>query len=285
MPVFSLLLACIAAHADFSPAVERVSGPAREAARHGSTFFPVGPNETVSVVFVTLGTDPWQLAMLQKMRVNAPLPKLLAALDDIPGYVGIFDDLVKSERRDSKNTDDYVLFTETSIPLPLVPNDQTSMRYHVEHFPRATSYRFGLTEGNHLRAYEGFGLAAADGANASVYWELDLLEPAFGLSRGLPVKKFWVQNAQGSAQSDWALKLKAEGFGKPEAILKESDARSEAIAGSLAAAYDAAVPFDTLLAQATPASPSTSASTKKPVVPAPSTAKPKARGPKSEPKP
>jgi hypothetical protein len=263
------------AHADFSAQIDRVT----------ATSFPVAASETVSISFVKLGSDPWQLGMLQKIRVNAPLERLTAALDDVPGYVGIFDDLEKAEKRSVNSPNDYVVFTETSIPLPFVPNDKTAMRYRVTHFPSAVGYRFSLTEGNHLRAYDGFALASADGLRSSVYWELDLLEPSFGISRGLPVKKFWGQNALGSAQSDWALKLKAEAFGDSKAILKESKKRASLLEDSLDAAYDAAVPFDALLAQAIPASPSASASAKKPTAPPHSTAKPKANGPKSEPKP
>jgi hypothetical protein len=280
-----MLLASLAAHADFSSLAENISVSALKAAHYGGTFFPVAPSEAVSVMFVKLGNDPWQIGMLQKMRVNAPLKQLLAVLDDVPGYVGIFDDLVKAEKREIKSADDYLLFTETSIPLPFVPNDKTSMRYRVEHYPAATSFRFGLTEGNHLRAFEGFALAVADGPLSSVYWEFDLIEPAFGFSRSLPVKKFWVQNAEGSAQSDWALKLKAEGGKKSAEILAESKRRSEILVDSFAAAYDAPVSFETLLAQATPANPSSKASAKKPLAPPASTAKPNASGPKSEPKP
>jgi hypothetical protein len=264
------------AQAGFSAQAEKVAH---------STSFPVGASETVSISFVKLGNDPWQLGMLQKIRVNAPLERLTAALDDVPGYVGIFDDLEKSEKRSVVSPDDYVVFTETSIPLPFVPNDKTSMRYRIEHLPRAVGYRFALTEGNHLRSYDGYALASADGPRSSVYWELDFIEPAFGISRGLPVKKFWVQNAEGSAQSDWALKLKAEGFGDSQSILAESKKRASELEESLGAAYEAATPFEALLAQTIPTSPSANASAKKPTAPPHSTAKPKANGPKSDPSP
>jgi hypothetical protein len=284
--LFLLALPCCAHAADFSSEATKVSELAEAAAKQGRPLFPVDKTETVSVSFVKIGTDPWRMGLLQKVRVNAPFENLVRVIDDTAAYVGLFQDLKESSKRDVAGPDDYTLFTETSIPVPFVPNDRTSMRYHVSHGTGFALYRFHLVEGNHLNAYDGVALAAADGERQSVYWELDLLEPSFGMARALPVKKFWVQNAVSSAQSDWAYKLRAENATvKSQAILDDSVKRSEALEVKIGAAYDAAAAFADLLAQATPTSPSTNASAKKPRAPAPSTAKPKASGPKSEPKP
>ncbi len=271
---------------DFAVQANLIEDSTRKATAKGGTFLPVNVSETVSVSFIKLGDDPWRMGILQKMRVNAPLDRLVHAIDDTDGYVGIFDDLKKSERRDIKSPDDYVLFTETEIPLPFVPNDKTSMHYRIERKTNSVLYRFDLTEGNHLLSYNGVALAASDGAQSSVYWELDLYEPGFGMSRALPVKKFWIQNAESSVQSDWALKEKAEKpNSKPEEILADSKKRAEALDDTLAKAYEGSTSFESLLAQAIPATPNTNANAKNPLSPASSMASPKHNGPKSDPNP
>ncbi len=270
------------ARADFAASSATIAEKAKRAAEAGASLFPITEKESVSVSFVKLGDDPWRLGLLQKAHVNAPVEKLVRAVDDTDAYVGIFQDLVKSARRDAAGRDDYTLYTETSIPVPFVANDKTSMRYHIERGKNYVLYHFHLVEGNHLTAYDGVALAIGDGTSGSLYWEIDFIEPGYGMNRALKPRKFWVQNAIGGAQSDWALKLKAEG--SPD-ILTQSEKKANALEDRIAAAYDAPVPLETLLAQAIPTSPSANASAKKPRSPAPSTAKPKQSGPKSEPKP
>lgn len=278
--LFITLLTPAYARADFSAFTAKLAERARAA-----SLLPLTAGEEVSVSFVRVDADPWHMGIVQRFRVNAPLAKLLAALDDVPGYVGIFTDLKRAELRDQSG-EEFTLFTETAIPLPFVPNDRTSVRYRTWRAEGHVLYQFQLKEGNHLNAYEGVALAAADGPHHSVYWEIDLIEPGFGASRALPAKKLWVQNALGSAQSDWALKLKAEGaLGKAADILGESEKRAEKMEDAVASAFAHPASFEDLLAQYKPASPSASASPKKPFSANPSTAKPKHKGPKSEPKP
>jgi hypothetical protein len=240
----------------------------------------------LSVYFVKLSDNPWQLAIAQVVEVNAPLEQLVAALEDVPGYVGIFKDLVKAERLNISGADEFSLLTETSIPIPLISNDKTRMRYRVKRGPGKVIYRFSLEEGNNLKQFEGLAGAVARERGRSAYWEIDLLEPGFGAARMLPSGKFWKESASASVQSDWALKLKAEKPSSPAAsILEESEKFADAQDKLVAAAYDTALTWDAFLAITRPAAPSKAASPKSPGGPEASTAKPKHKGPSKEPKP
>ena len=269
-----------------SEEVDQLHSLARKAGDHGNLVFPEISENSVSIQFVKVGENPWHFGILQKFRVKAPLQRLVQALDDTDSYVGIIQDLIKIEKRAVRSQNDFILFTETEIPVPFVSNDKTSMHYLVERKEKFSIYRFRLAEGNHLHQYEGLAIAAAEGSNASTYWELDVYEPGFGLNRALPVKKFWIQNAVSSAQACWAFKLKAEGFSsQPFAILEESKKRAASLEESLGKSQQTPLAFKDLPAQIRPISPSSSEREKNPTSPAFSTAIPKQTGPSKEPSP
>ncbi len=254
-------------------------------ARLPDALFLPAAAEDITVTFIHLSDDPWKYALLQVMRVQAPLKCLQTVVDDVKGYVGIFDNLLTSERREAKNANDYVLFTESEIPIPLVANDKTSVHYQVSSGPQWSLYRFSLVAGNHLKQFEGVAGAVALTAQSSLYWEIDALEPAFGISRMLPPKKFWLQNGLANLQSDWALKLKAEGAQSPGEILAESKKKADAGEAGINKNYEAALTLEALLAQTKPSIPNKAANPNRPSGPPASTNKPKHSGPNKEPKP
>jgi hypothetical protein len=284
-----LLLSLLPAHsrADHSVTLSRIEALVDEAWKQGRPAFPLADAKGPALSFVKLSpADPWQVGILQVVPVDAPFEKLVATLDDTAGYVGLFQDLKISERRNEKGPDDFVLFTETSIPIPFVANDRTSAHYTVTRAKNRVKYRFTLVEGNHLKTFTGLiGLEAREGGK-SVYWEFDLIEPSYGAGRILPPKKFWKESALSSAQSDWAIKLRTEqpGLAK-EKILEESGKLADSKEDEIAEAYKRAPDLAGFLASMSPPAPSSVASPKSPSGPAPSTARPKASGPKSEPKP
>jgi len=199
---------------------------------------PASPGEA-KISFVQLDpADSWSLGVLRVMRVRVPPHKMISVIDDIPAYVGLFKDLLVAKRTPAAGHE-FVLFTETHIPLPLVANDRTSVRYHcqITNARRLTS--FELVEGNHLGGLDGASLLLPLKDGESVYLQLSFVHVAYGMARALPVKMFWAENAMGSLQADWALKLRAEQPAHAaEEILEESEGFSRAQFDRIKAAFE-----------------------------------------------
>jgi hypothetical protein len=272
------------ASADLKAPAEQVHALAIKSLKEGKSLFRT--EKDFSVSYVKMGEDPWKMGLLQVVKVSAPLEALLAVIDNVPGYVGLFNDLKVSEVREKKSADDYEMFSETSIPFPFVPNDQTTTHYLVTRAKNGAEYRYSLVKGNHLKQFEGVAAAIAIDAKHSLYWEFDWMETEYGASRIVPAKKFWTENGISSLQSDWALKLKAENNSMPSTeALAESDKFAGDQEAQIASAYAAALPFPEFLEKYIPKSPSKTAPEKSPMGPVHSTANPKQSGPKREPKP
>ncbi|MGZ3655416.1 MAG: hypothetical protein ACXVCS_07660 [Bdellovibrionota bacterium] len=112
-------------------AAARVLAALRETSRLPPAEIPAATGEA-KISFVQLDpTDPWSLGVLRVMRVHVPPKKLIPVVDDVPAYVGLFKDLLAAKRTPPAGKE-FVLFTETRIPLPLVANDRTSVRYHCQ---------------------------------------------------------------------------------------------------------------------------------------------------------
>ena len=279
MPLLTLLLICMSplawAEQNFSAMLDSLPPP---------QF--VNNGKPLQIRFVRLSDNPWQMGIVQVVEVDAPVEKLIATLDQVERYGEIFKDVRKSERRRATSADEYSLYTETYIPVPLVSNDKTTMRYKLKREKTRVLYRFSLEESNNLRRFEGLAGAEKRDANRSVYWEIDLMEPGFGATRVIPAKKFWKESGLGSAQSDWAVKLRSEQPARAGAeILAESEKYADAQEEEVSKAFAAAQSWEDFLASIQPPAPSKEANPKSPSGPAPSTAKPKATGPKSDPKP
>ena len=112
--------------------------------------------ETQKIMFVKLDAeDAWTMGVLRIMRIGATSERMISVLDDVPGYVGLFKDLLEAKKTPLPSNHEFVVYTETRIPLPLVANDRTSVRYRsqLEFGHRVSS--FSLVESNHLAGLEG----------------------------------------------------------------------------------------------------------------------------------
>ena len=218
-----------------------------------AAFLPESSN-LPKIIFVRLDPeDPWSLGIVRVMRVKASGKLFQAVLDDIPAYVGLFKDLNVATRTPASVGGGFVLFTETEIPLPFVANDRTSVRYGTRKSGEYTLSDFSLVESNHLKSFEGAALMAPVGKGEVVYWKVTFIKVDYGAARVLPPKMFWVKNALGGLQADWALKLRAEETSlAPENALKQSEAFSHTQEDAVSAAFDNANSFDDFLKNLTP---------------------------------
>ncbi|MGZ3696134.1 MAG: hypothetical protein ACXWQO_18985 [Bdellovibrionota bacterium] len=181
------------------------------------------------VRFVKLRNDnEWLCGFAQFVRFKANVKKLTAVMADINSYQAVLKGLIEAKVTKSSGPDDFTLYTETDIPVPLVANDKTSVHYHLSHVAKNTLYRYSLESGNHLKEFEGAAAAIALSSSESLYIEVDFLQAGNGASRILPAARFCRENVLGNIQSDLAFKIKAEKPGTAsEIILAESEAASE----------------------------------------------------------
>jgi hypothetical protein len=185
--------------------------------------------------YVRLGKDPWELGVVRVIRVRAPFERFASVVENVPGYVGLFTDLLTARSTPLPAPGSFTLYTETRIPVPFVSNDQTTVRYHVEKSGGRRLVSASLVESNHLAVLEGAGLLAPLGADECVYWQVNFLKVGFGAARALPARTFWKENALGGLQADLALRLRAENAELPDGqilaksrkLAREQDARAK----------------------------------------------------------
>lgn len=180
--------------------------------------------------FVTHGDDLY-LGLAQYQVIAAPFDRAVAALDDIPGYVGIFDGLLVS-RVEQKEEGRLSVFSEQRIGVPLARNEKDEIIYWISEqaAPRRKVYRYQLKSSNHLRSDDGLIVVEAAGSGKTEYTEYDFYDADWGLARALGRDRIWKENIRGLAQTTLAIRLKAEHPDwSPAQILKTSLARAKAV--------------------------------------------------------
>jgi hypothetical protein len=183
--------------------------------------------------FKTEGND-FYIGAGQFQKIAAPIERVTAVLDDFGGYVGIFKDMLKVE---VKNRDGNRLITywEQKIPFPLVPNVKQELIYLLKEQKDANGrrrkiYRYQLKSGSQLTADDGAIVLESHGEKETWYAEFDFFNADWGIVKSFGEKTVWKDSLEGLAQSDLALRLRAE---HPEWNKEQVLKKSESMAGDL----------------------------------------------------
>lgn len=224
--------------ADSPSPAEKIAAALRGVGARIPANLKLAGEPTVSFVHFA-GADPWELGVLRVMRVRSSVAKMLAVVENVPGYVGLFKNVTEARGTPVAEEKSQVVYTETKIPIPFVANDRTSVKYRQETKNGRRLTTFSLVTSNHLNALSGASLLIPLNEAECAYWQLSLIKVGYGAARAMPPRMFWAENALGSLQADQAMKLRAENPQlKPEEILSKSEVLARAQIGEVKAAYE-----------------------------------------------
>jgi len=169
----------------------------------------LGGNPLKMVCVATSGNS-FYIGLKQFMRVQAPLEKVEAVLDDIAHYKDLFPDY--DDIHVISRDDNYVLtYWEQHIPLFFVPNAKYEIGYIVDKSnPNLALYRYQLHKGDSLKTNDGLIIVEREPGGTSRYSEFDYYDANWGVAKALGVAKIWRESAEGLYASDVAVKIKAE---------------------------------------------------------------------------
>jgi len=172
--------------------------------------------------------DPFYVGVLQVLRIDAPLERVAAVVDDFQRYPRIFEDLLKVDvaRRDGNRS---LTHWEQSIGIPFIPNDTRTMIYlRNAPTPDRRVYRYQLERGNHLGSNDGLIVLERLEGTRTRYFELDFIDAAPGLARIAGSSRFWRDTVREIYQADVAILLRSEHVDwADERVLEESKRQSE----------------------------------------------------------
>lgn len=150
------------------------------------------------------------IGLEQHMRVNAPIEKVAAVIDDFAHYQELFPDFddVHVVSRDGNR---IVTFWEQHIPVFFVPNVKYEVIYLVD-ASRADRriYRYQLAKENHIKKNDGMIVIESDGPSRTRYTEYDFFDADWGPLTTFAPGKIWGGAVEGIYLSDVAIQLRAE---------------------------------------------------------------------------
>ena len=192
--------------------------------------------------WTTPGRDLY-IGLEQRMHIQAPLKTVAGILDDFSLYKDLFPGFSEIHllSREGKKSFSY---WEQPIPLPFVPNVKYEMIYLTEDVgEEGRLYRYQLRKSNTLTASDGFIWIAADKNGGTRFVEYDFFDAKWGAAKVFGPRKLWLDAIEGMAQSDVAIKLKAENADWP--LKKAREQSRKAIAAKiLADCYESRKPFE-----------------------------------------
>ena len=153
---------------------------------------------------------PNAVGVVQQLRIAAPLEKVLAVLDDFAGYRDLFPDVKKVESRPGPESGVIDVTWTEAAPVFFMANPVHEIRYRVESQDKRKIYRTGLIKSRHLKYSEGLIVVAAIDEKSTLYTEIDFLEADSSFLKILAPDLVWNKMVRPLAQSDLALKFKAE---------------------------------------------------------------------------
>ena len=165
------------------------------------------------------------IGFVQTQVIAASLDGVRKVLDDYSDYPELFDDL-KEAKIVEKKGDFFTVFSEQSIPVPLVPNEKNEMVY-LAHSLKLKGvpidgtwvYEYHLKKGNHLKFNDGLIVMETLPSKKIRYVEYDFYDANWGLAKTFSgTKGIWKNSFEGLVQADLAVKDKSE---KPETPSKQ----------------------------------------------------------------
>ena len=153
---------------------------------------------------------PFYIGIQQEMVIEAPLARVREVVDFYPGYVDIFDGLLKAKLV-SEDGNRVVTEWEERIAIPFVPNERNQVVYLIsDPDPGTRIYRYGIIQSNHLKTSDGLIVVEAVSPTRTLYTEFDFFEPDLGAAKLLGADPVWRESVEGFIQTDLALKLSSE---------------------------------------------------------------------------
>jgi hypothetical protein len=237
--IFSMILHAFVAQAEstktiqgvpnagrFIPLDEKLEGPASiytpEIVRLIRQWPPKGLDDSfksdenpVKLQCIETPGNPYYIGLRQQMRVDAPLSRVEAILDDIDRYQHLFpgyDDIHIVSSSGNK----FLTFWEQHIPVFFVPNVKYQVTYLMDKSsPHLKVYRYQLKESEHLKASDGLIVIESETDPKTLvqrtrYTEFDFFDADWGILKTLAPEKIWKESVEGIYLSDLAIKLKAE---------------------------------------------------------------------------
>jgi len=177
----------------------------------------------LSLVCVETPDEPLYIGIEQIAWIAAPLKTVAGIIDDIDSYEKIFTDY-KDVRVLKRENSVWTTHWEQKIPLFFVPNIKYEMTYFVsEPVPARKIYRYKLRSGGNLKFSDGIIVIESSGKNLTKYVGYDFFDAYWGIARVLGTDNIWEESVEGFAQTDLAIKLKAENPSQPDSwVVKES---------------------------------------------------------------
>lgn len=150
------------------------------------------------------------IGLEQHMRVNAPIEKVAAVIDDFAHYKELFpdfDDIHVVSREGNR----ILTFWEQHIPVFFIPNVKYEVIYLVDDSrPDRRIYRYQLAKENHIKKNDGMIVIEADGPTRTRYTEYDFFDADWGPLTTFAPGKIWGNAVEGIYLSDLAIQLKSE---------------------------------------------------------------------------
>lgn len=151
------------------------------------------------------------IGIRQQQWIHAPMEKVEAVVDDLPGYAKIVSDLEKVEILE-RDRNKWLTRWEQHVPFPFVPNDKSEIYYlnAKEKSGERKFYRYQLKRGDNLKYNDGVIVIERKSASLTLYTEYDFWDADWGIAKAAGEDKLWQSNVSGTIQSDLAVKIKAE---------------------------------------------------------------------------
>jgi hypothetical protein len=154
--------------------------------------------------------DKNAIGVIQRMHVHAPLSTLAHVLDDFPAYAELFPDLIRVEATKGEEPDTLLVKWTEEAPVIFMSNLVHEISYKMYNAPTQKVYRYSLKASRHLKYSEGQIVLLKDGENDTQFLEMDFYNADWSLLKILGSSRIWDENVKQLAQSDLAVKLKAE---------------------------------------------------------------------------
>lgn len=159
--------------------------------------------------FSTAGNDLY-MGVGQHEIIQAPLEKVDALVAAINDYLELFPSF-KTIRIKSQEGDRLLTFWEQRIPLFFVPNVKYEMIYLFQRqAPDLKIFHYQLKSAGDLKASDGFIRLDRLEGSKTLYTEIDFFDADWGPASIVGKDKLWSDSLEGMAQSDLAMKFKAE---------------------------------------------------------------------------
>ncbi len=171
----------------------------------------------------TPGNDLY-IGVEQRLSIHASLAQTEAVLDDFDHYKDLFPGY-KDVHVQSRKADRLEIAWEQIVPVFFVPNVKYVMLYQVDtHDPTRVTYRYQLKTRGDLKVSDGFILISKQSDTLTSYVEDDFFDAEWGAAKVFGRDRIWGDTLEGIAESDLAVKLKAE-----NPAWENTKARSESV--------------------------------------------------------